>query len=57
MISILRNALLLLMIVPYAAKAQYFLGLRTSQYGGVTNVGFNPAIAGDRHRVDVIFWA
>ncbi len=44
---------LLLMAVPAISSAQYFLGLRTSQYGGVTNVGFNPAIAGDRHRVDV----
>lgn len=33
--------------------SQYFLGLRASQYGGVTNVGFNPAIAGDRHRFDM----
>ncbi|MCS6818532.1 MAG: DUF5723 family protein [Chitinophagales bacterium] len=35
------------------AAAQYFLGLRSSQFGGVTNVSFNPAIAGDRHRFDM----
>lgn len=35
--------------------AQSFLGLRASQYGGITNVAFNPAIAGDRHRFDMTF--
>lgn len=34
-------------------NAQHFWGLRASQYGGVTNVGFNPAIAGNRHRFDM----
>lgn len=50
---LLRNLFLLIFFVPLISEAQYFLGLRTSQYGGVTNVGFNPAIAGDRHRIDI----
>ncbi len=33
--------------------AQYFLGLRASQWGGVTNVGFNPAIADNRLKFDM----
>lgn len=32
--------------------AQYFLGLRTSNYGGITNVNFNPAIADSRFKFD-----
>lgn len=33
--------------------AQYFLGLRGSAYGGVTNVEYNPAIADNRYVADI----
>ncbi|MFN8293242.1 MAG: DUF5723 family protein [Chitinophagales bacterium] len=53
----MKKALLILSTIihltPIVGFSQYFLGLRASQYGGVTNVGFNPAIAGDRHRFDM----
>ncbi|HLP22323.1 MAG TPA: DUF5723 family protein, partial [Chitinophagales bacterium] len=35
------------------ANAQLFTGLRSSPYGGVTNVGWNPAIADNRFQVDI----
>jgi outer membrane protein OmpA-like peptidoglycan-associated protein len=34
-------------------KAQFFTGLRSSPYGGVTNVGWSPAIADSRFIADV----
>lgn len=34
-------------------KAQFFLGLRGSPYGGVTNVDYNPAIANSPFLVDI----
>ncbi len=34
-------------------KAQFFTGLRSSPYGGVTNVNWNPAIADSRFIADV----
>ena len=47
----------LLLIVSFAsasiANAQYFIGLRGSAFGGVTNVEYNPAIADNRFIVDV----
>ena len=36
-----------------AAQAQFFIGLRGSAYGGITNVNFNPAIANSPFMVDV----
>lgn len=36
----------------FQAKAQY-LGIRASNFGGVTNVNYNPAIADSRYLVDV----
>ncbi len=37
----------------FNAEAQFFLGLRSSPYGGVTNVDYNPAIADNRFLVDI----
>ncbi len=37
----------------YAAQAQFFVGLRGSSYGGVTNVDYNPAIADNKFIVDI----
>lgn len=34
-------------------KAQFFTGLRSSPFGGVTNVGYNPAIADNRFVADI----
>jgi hypothetical protein len=34
-------------------NAQFFQGLRSSPYGGVTNVGYNPAIADSRFKADI----
>jgi outer membrane protein OmpA-like peptidoglycan-associated protein len=43
------NKRLLLLVIPLflynITNAQFFTGLRSSPYGGVTNVGWNPAIA------------
>jgi outer membrane protein OmpA-like peptidoglycan-associated protein len=35
------------------SNAQFFTGLRSSPYGGVTNVGWNPAIADSRFIADI----
>ncbi|MBL0311095.1 MAG: hypothetical protein IPP77_16025, partial [Bacteroidetes bacterium] len=35
------------------AQAQFFLGLRSSNYGGITNVNYNPAIADSRFIADI----
>ena len=35
------------------AHAQFFTGLRSSPYGGITNVNWNPAIADSRFIADV----
>ena len=37
----------------YNLQAQFFLGLRGSPYGGVTNVDYNPAIANSPFLVDI----
>ena len=42
----------LLCISIISAKAQ-FLGIRASNFGGVTNVNYNPAIADSRYLVDI----
>ena len=39
--------------IGFNADAQFFLGLRSSAYGGVTNVDYNPAIADNPFLVDV----
>lgn len=39
--------------VGFNAQGQFFLGLRSSSYGGVTNVDYNPAIADNHFMVDV----
>jgi hypothetical protein len=39
--------------VGFNAHAQFFLGLRSSPYSGVTNVDYNPAIADNRFLVDI----
>ncbi|HWB64067.1 MAG TPA: DUF5723 family protein [Chitinophagales bacterium] len=43
----------LLLAITLASKAQYFTGLRASQFGGVTNVDYNPAIADNHFLVDI----
>ena len=51
----LNKKLMLLMILSvslYSARAQ-FLGIRSSNFGGVTNVNYNPAIADSRYLVDI----
>lgn len=37
----------------HCLNAQFFQGLRSSPYGGVTNVNYNPAIADNRFLVDI----
>ena len=48
---------MLLFIIPVSCicnlQAQFFLGLRGSQYGGVTNVDYNPAIANSPFFIDI----
>ena len=39
--------------VGFNAEAQFFLGLRSTPYGGVTNVDYNPAIADNPFKVDI----
>lgn len=36
-----------------ASDAQFFLGLRSSNWGGITNVNYNPAIADSRFIADI----
>ncbi|MDB5227191.1 MAG: hypothetical protein JWN78_1384, partial [Bacteroidota bacterium] len=38
------------------SKAQ-FLGIRASNFGGITNVNYNPAIADNRYKVDINLFA
>ncbi len=45
--------LLAALMVGTAANAQFFLGLRGSAYGGITNVNYNPAIANSPFLVDI----
>lgn len=45
--------LLVTILLSTPVFAQNFLGLRTSNWGGVTNVPFNPAIADSRFKVDI----
>lgn len=44
--------LLTALVCMISAKAQ-FLGIRASNFGGVTNVNYNPAIADSRYLVDI----
>lgn len=46
-------SLLVLVTAAYTLQAQYFTGLNASPYGGVTTVGFNPAIADNRFIADI----
>ncbi len=45
--------LLAMLLCSAGAQAQFFMGLRGSHYGGITNVNFNPAIANSPFIVDV----
>jgi hypothetical protein len=45
--------LLSVTLIALCSNAQFFTGLRSSPYGGVTNVGWNPAIADSRFIADV----
>src|SRR4051812_28748107 len=49
--NLLSVALILLLV--NSLNAQFFQGLRSSPYGGVTNVNYNPAIADSRFIVDI----
>ena len=44
---------LTLLFCRLAGSAQFYTGLNTSQFGGVTNVNFNPAIADNPFIVDI----
>jgi hypothetical protein len=43
----------IIVLLSYSLHAQYFIGLRGSAYGGVTNVDYNPAIADSRYMIDI----
>jgi outer membrane protein OmpA-like peptidoglycan-associated protein len=45
--------LLICMAANFALQAQFFTGLRSSPYGGVTNVNWNPAISDSRFLLDI----
>lgn len=45
--------LLCALLIAPLAKAQFFKGLQSSPYGGVTNVSYNPAIADNRFIADI----
>lgn len=45
--------LITILLGSVAAKAQFFIGLRGSNYGGITNVNYNPAIANSPFMVDI----
>src|SRR4051812_3411087 len=51
----MNKRLILLGILLCAAtlRAQTFIGLRGSDYGGITNVNFNPAIANSPYWIDI----
>ncbi len=41
------------LIISQFANAQFFYGLRSSNWGGVTNISYNPAIADNRYKFDM----
>lgn len=43
----------LLLAAALTIHAQFFLGLRGSSYGGITNVNYNPAIANSPYMIDI----
>lgn len=45
--------LLSILLCGFAANAQFFIGLRGSNYGGITNVNHNPALANSPFMVDI----
>ncbi|MCW5907381.1 MAG: hypothetical protein KIS94_05955 [Chitinophagales bacterium] len=47
------SAILMVICLANAANAQFFIGMRGSAYGGITNVNYNPAIANSPYLVDV----
>jgi hypothetical protein len=48
-----RIVLLLTALVCILSTQAQFLGIRASNFGGVTNVNYNPAIADSRYLVDI----
>ena len=44
---------ILVLMLKISTQAQYYLGLRSSTFGGVTNVDYNPAIADNPFIVDI----
>ena len=49
------GAVMLLLFIATATQAQFLMGLRGSNYGGITNVNFNPAIANSHYLADIAF--
>lgn len=47
------SVILMALFFANAANSQFFLGMRASTYGGITNVNYNPAIANSPYRVDI----
>lgn len=47
----------LFLLASSLVQAQFFQGLRSSPYGGITNVGYNPAIADNRFVADINLFA
>jgi hypothetical protein len=45
--------IMLLVFITTATQAQFFMGMRGSTYGGITNVNFNPAIANSPYLADI----
>ncbi|HLP20851.1 MAG TPA: DUF5723 family protein, partial [Chitinophagales bacterium] len=45
--------LVVVLLAGTAANAQFFMGLRGSNYGGITNVNYNPTIANSPFLVDI----
>jgi hypothetical protein len=46
-------ALLVALCLSTQANAQFFIGMRATNYGGITNVNYNPAIANSPYIVDI----
>ena len=50
---ILLLPILLLLSLPISVFAQTFIGMHASTFGGVSNVGYNPAIADNHFKFDM----
>lgn len=45
--------LITILLSGMAASAQFFMGVRGSSYGGITNINYNPAIANSPYWIDI----